>query len=406
MSRQPLRDTCDAEVLLMPQRGETTHAHALFKLTYAIVKGRCSRTAAEPLLHDWRDPKVERPLLGGSDFWLTKPRTDLVIQGAAYAPGGQPTTRMRVGVVLGQITKEISVCGPRSIAWVAGRPVLAEPQLFTSIPMAWTEAYGGIDWRVPVPGAATMSDNEKLAAAIRTKLDHPGMYPRNPFGRGYLVEPGEVPKMLAPSLEDPADLLTAERLIIRDPQQWWRQPIPWCLDWTHLAMYPRAGWFSSDVQPWFPVADDRKLPEIMRGFHPSDHRTKRTAGCDPRFFQGASHGLVLDRPATGQTLRIIGMHPEHSTYDVVLPPTTAEITFTIESKVTRTAARLHHLVIRPAEERLTMVFASEVSLARPFIPGIHKYIPVAAALNGEAPVPFLTPLPVREQIAAAQSKSP
>ena len=258
--------------------------------------------------------------------------------------------------------------------------------------------------RVPVPGAETMTDNEKLAAAIRTKLDHPGMYPRNPFGRGYLVVPGEVPKMLAPSLEDPADLLTAERLITGDPQSWWRQPIPWCLDWTNLAMYPRAGWFSPDVDPWYPVADEKILAEIKRGWLPADHRKNRVKGCDPRFFQGASHGLAIERPATGQTLRITGMHPDRPTLDIVLPPTQAEITFIIEGKSTRQAARLHHVVVRPTDEVLTLVFAAEVPLPRPFIPGIHKFIPVAASLDGDTPVDFLTPPTARELIAQAEKK--
>ena len=37
MSRKPARDTYDAEVVLMPQRGETTHAHAIFKDRKSVV---------------------------------------------------------------------------------------------------------------------------------------------------------------------------------------------------------------------------------------------------------------------------------------------------------------------------------------------------------------------------------
>ncbi|GDY14333.1 hypothetical protein LBMAG53_32110 [Planctomycetota bacterium] len=404
MSRVPARPTYDAEVLLMPLRGETTHAHALFKRTYTFDRnGRCVLAPPEPLLHDWRDPAVERPLLGGSDFWLTKPRTDLVVQGAVCAPEAQQVVRMRAGIVIGSVRKEIAVSGPRAITWRSGRPVIGDPAPFTTVPMAWSEAYGGIDWRVAVPGAATMTDNEKIEAAIRTRFDHPGMYPRNPFGRGYLVETGEVEKLFAPCLEDPADLLTADRLVIRDPATWWRQPLPWCLDWTNLIMFPRAGWFAPSVEPWYPVTDDATLPEVQRGLLPADYRSHRAEGVDLRFFQGASHGLAIDRPATGATLRITGMHPERTSLDVVLPPTQAEITFVIEGRSTRTAARLHHVVVRPSDGVLTLVFASETALARPFIPGIHKHIPVAASLDGDDPVPFPTPPTARERMAAAQS---
>lgn len=405
MSRTPARDGYDAELLLMPLKGETTHVHALFKRTYAIASGRCTLTAPEPLLHDWRDPKVDRPLLGGSDFWLLKPRTDLVVQGSVHAPGGRPVERLRAGVELGAVRKEIAVTGQRAIAWQGGRPVIGAPQPFTEIPMAWTEAYGGIDWRTPIPGAATMTDNEKLAAAIRTKFDHPGMYPRNPFGRGYLVEHGEVPKLFAPCLEDPSDLITPERLIIRDPAAWWRQPLPWCLDWTNLVMFPRAGWFDRSVEPWYPHSDDKALPEIRRGFLPPDFRTNRVDGCDPRFFQGASQGLAIDRPAAGQVLRITHMHPAHPAFDVALPPTAAEVTFTVEGRSARRPARLHHIVVRPTDGILTMVFAAEAALARPFIPGIHKHIPVAAALDGDAPVAFIAPPTARDMMAANAAKA-
>ena len=405
MSRVPVRPTYDAEVLLMPLRGETTHAHALFKRTYSFdLDGRCVLAKPEPLLHDWRDPGVDRPQLGGSDFWLIKPRTDLVVQGAVCAPEAQPVERMRAGIVLGSVRKEIAVSGPRAIAWRSGRPVIGDPAPFTTVPMTWSEAFGGIDWRVPVPGAATMTDNEKIEAAIRTRFDHPGMYPRNPFGRGYLVESGEVPKLIAPCLEDPADPLTADRLVIRDPASWWRQPLPWCFDWTNLIMFPRAGWFAPSVEPWYPVTDDTTLPEIRRGLLPADYRRNRAEGVDPRFFQGASHGLAIDRPATGAILRISGMHPDRTALDVVLPPTQAEITFVIEGRSTRTAARLHHLVVRPSDGVLTMVFAAETALARPFIPGIHKHIPVAASLDGDDPVPFPTPPTARERIALASGQ--
>ncbi len=404
MSRVIARDTYDAELLLMPLRGETTHIHALFKLTYAINPdtGRCTRTKPEPLLHDWRDPKVDRPQLGGSDFWLMKPRTDLVIQGTVHAAGGNPVDRMRAGVTLGKVTKELAVSGQRAITWHNGRPVIGAPEPFTKIPLAWSEAFGGIDWRVPVPGIATMTDNEKIESAIRTKFDHPGMYPRNPFGRGYLVESGEVAKLFAPCLEDPSDLLTAERLITRDPAAWWRQPLPWCLDWTNLVMYPRAGWFEPGVDPWYPVTDDRTLPEIHRGLLPADYRRNRVNGCDPRFFQGASQGLAIDRPATGQALRLVGLSPARHTLEVILPATQADITFTIEGRATRVAARLHHLVVRPDDLIMTVVFAAEAPLARPFIPGIHKHIPITAALDGDAPVPFPAPPTARERIAAVQ----
>jgi hypothetical protein len=55
---------------------------------------------------------------------------------------------------------------------------------------------------------------------------------------------------------------------------------------------------------------------------------------------------------------------------------------------------------------LTVVFAAETALARPFIPGIHKHIPVAASLDGDDPVPFPTPPTARERLAEAHRTQP
>jgi hypothetical protein len=401
MARTPAHDDFDAEIILTPVRGETTQAYALFKLTYAVGPNRCALAPAEPLLYDLRDPELERPKVGGSDFWLAKPFTDLVVQGSACSPGGKPVDRLGVRVQLGAIVKDVAVCGPRPITWSGGRPAIGRPEPFSLMPMTWTNAYGGIDWRVPVPGLEQTTFSEVPEVAVRVQFDHPGMYPRNPFGMGYLVEAGEVPEMMAPCLEDPADPLTAQRLITGDPTVWWRQPLPWCLDWTSPVMFPRVCWYTPDGDPWFPPSDDRALPEVRRGFVGQDFRSSRCPGgiIDARFFQGASHGLVMYPPAPGQGLAVTGMHPEFSVLEFPLPPTDRRIYFEVDGQRSVQAARLHHIVCRPTEQLLNMVFAADVPLTRPFIPGIHKHIPVRASLDGEMPVEYQAPVPVRERIA-------
>jgi hypothetical protein len=401
MARTPVHADFDAEIILTPLRGGTTEAHALFKLAYAVGPGQCALAEAEPLLHDLRDPELERPKVGGSDFWLFKPYSDLVVQGSAYSPQAKPTERLTVRVQMGAVAKEVTVWGPRRITWAGGRPVIGQPEPFSTMPMTWAQAYGGIDWRVSVPGAEQRTFTEIPVLALRAQFDHPGMYPRNPFGMGYLVHDGEVPEMFAPCLEDPADPLTADRLITRDPAAWWRQPLPWCLDWTSPIMFPRACWFAPDVDPWFPAPDDRALPEVGRGFVSADFRLTRCPGgtVDARFFQGASHGLVVYRPQAGHVLSIAGMHPEIPVLEFPLPATERRIVFEVDGQRSVQPARLHHIVCRPDEQVLTMVFAGEVPLPRPFIPGVHKHIPVRASLDGEMPVAYQPPVPVRERVA-------
>jgi hypothetical protein len=63
--------------------------------------------------------------------------------------------------------------------------------------------------------------------------------------------------------------------------------------------------------------------------------------------------------------------------------------------------RLHSFVCRPADKQCTLLYGAAMSLARPLIPGIHKHIPLAVYVNGDYPVAYEAPIPIREQLAEA-----
>ena len=52
-----------------------------------------------------------------------------------------------------------------------------------------------------------------------------------------------------------------------------------------------------------------------------------------------------------------------------------------------------------------MTYAAQRPLTRPFIPGIHGKIPVWLSVNGDEPLEYDTPTPVRERVAAAQQEA-
>jgi hypothetical protein len=93
------------------------------------------------------------------------------------------------------------------------------------------------------------------------------------------------------------------------------------------------------------------------------------------------------------------MHPEFGLLEFPLPATERRIYFEVDGQRTVQPARLHHIVSRPAEQVMTMVFAATVALQRPFIPGVHKHIPIRASLDGEMPIAYEPPVPVRERVA-------
>src|SRR5690606_5960313 len=138
-------------------------------------------------------------------------------------------------------------------------------------------------------------------------FDHPGLYPRNPIGKGYLVYPDPpIVGLELPNLEDPSDRLTPQRLFALSPERWHRQPLPWALDWTSPLTYPRELYGGLDA--WHPCPDLTTLPEVTRGYAPE--LVKASAAPAPHFHQEASLGMVAHVPLGGAPVSIVGMHPE------------------------------------------------------------------------------------------------
>lgn len=399
--REPARERYDAVVDLLLEDHVARQAYALVKLTYAVADGRCERAEPWPLEKDLRDPECQPPLPPGTDFWPFKERTDFVVRGSAHAPDGRAVTRLRAKASVGRCEKAVEVFGNRAVSWRDARTVRFEPpEAFESMPLTWERAYGGIDWRAPLPEPLTP------ARQFLLQSDHPGLYPRNPWGRGYLTEAGEVPDFLLPNLEDPSDLLTPERLVTGDPQGWWRQPLPWTFEWVSVGTFPRYVYLGLGADAWHPAPEGSDLPEIRRGLLRADWRRHYPEGPapHPRLFQEASHGLTLDFDPLGAPVVLEGMHPEQPRMRFALPRERPGIEFEVEGRGRKAEPRLHHVVCHPEEERLTLTYGAVVDLPRGFVPGIHKEVPVAVSVDGDAPLPYPTPTPVRAELDAALAR--
>jgi len=402
--RKPVRDAYDAEIVLHPFRGLTKRVFAIVKFSYKIAGKNCELMKAEPLLNNILDQSLDPRLRPGCDFWLMKRSADFVVRGSAYAREGKPVREMQAAVQIGSRLKRLAVFGNRRIGWnAAGRPAIAAPEPFEEMPLIYENAYGGIDFRVPV------SDDDPQYQSAALEVDWPGLYPRNPFGKGYLVDPAPAENTEMPNLEDPSDLLTADRLIVNDPERWYLQPLPWCFDWVHPFTWPRSLFFAPEyADAWFPGPEDERMPEVKRGFLAHGYRTHLQArGEDEQsldaFFQEGSYGLVLSGLKGNEPVMIHGMHPSEPTLAFELPGATPSIEIDIEGKRTRVLSRLHSIVCHPAEKRLTMVWAANCDLPRVFMPGIHKHIPISIFVNGDAPIHYQAPPTVKELVATAEA---
>jgi len=121
------------------------------KATFGIHPDGSVHVSAEqpPVLRSpeyWGEPG-KSSLRYEADLILTKTTTDIVLNGHAYAPGGQPVSELDVGFRVGPVTKLLRVVGDRK--WTSLGP--SKPDLFTKMPLIYERAFGGVDIRAENP---------------------------------------------------------------------------------------------------------------------------------------------------------------------------------------------------------------------------------------------------------------
>lgn len=380
-----------------------TSAYGLVKLTYDIGDGSSALAPAEPLFHDLRDPNIEPRLCAGSDFWPHKLATDVVVTGSAWHAGGAAAPQRTVTLHVGERSKSVAVFGRRVVSMSAsGAPSFSDPEPFVEMPVVNANAYGGWDARVPMPRSDAIAD------IVARQYEHPGIYPRNPFGKGYVVVP-EMPdnEVELPNLEDPSDRLTPERFFVRDPAQWFRQPLPWCLDWSSPLMYHRCAWLGADA--WYPAPGDELMPEVQRGLLPPRYRAvaKELAeqlGAPLPFLQEASLGMVMTDLAPDTPFSIAGMNPEAPTLSFVLPAP-PRMAFRLGGDWEPAAPRLHSVLILPGRRKVQLVYAATYApLPRKYVPGVHAHIPLALRVDDDPPIVYEAPRTIGELHRSARSE--
>jgi len=400
------RSTYAAALDLFPARGEPTFAYAIVKLSYRIEEERCVPIEPAPLFHDIRDPKLEPRLARGSDFWPLKAMTDVALRGSAFAASGKPVLSRRIAVSVGAAQRQIDVLGERRLEWRHGTPRISAPEPFTEVGMDWDNAYGGWDPRVPVDAPETVD------TLVRLQLDHPGVYPRNPYGRGYLIVDEPVDSVRLPQLENPEQRLHADTLVTRDPRLWHRQPLPVCWEFTTAMMFHRYCWIGAEA--WYQPGAGVALAEVDVGALPINFR--ELAAMDPMqepaplpFYQEAAIGLSFAPLTAGTPLAVTGMHPERDVISFALPAAPL-VVMRIDQEAEPLPPQLTQVLIEPCTKdqesvvHLTYV-VRQPRMPRVFIPGIHVKIPISIEVDGDAPVHYEPPPSLYAQLKAAGAPS-
>jgi hypothetical protein len=206
----------------------------------------------------------------------------------------------------------------------------------------------------------------------------PWRYPRNRAGRGYIVEehPESIEAVELPNLEDPADLLTPERLVLGDPWYWPIQPLPASLDWLEYGAFPRLGWFGQT-----PEWEDEALAAYLDAFAEvrfgyADRRIflhepnmlELAEYFDRRALNGASLGLRFPYLNGNEAIELTHLHPEAPTWTLRLPGERPTLWVDDRSGgLDELRARLYTVQIEPDEGRVSVVWAGFTRARRPYL---------------------------------------
>jgi hypothetical protein len=368
----------------------------VFKRTYTYdAQGRC-RLADEqvPLSQDGEphdplgpDPPSSKTLPEILGF---KTGTDVVIQAAARPP--KPTPTMTVAAQIGAHRHSATVFGRRVCDYHRGNLVFTAPEPFDAMALRYENAYGGRDRAaeqrfVEEAQRASNPDDWRATSAVLQFLlgaIHPLMYPRNRFGKGYVLDHRResIEGRELPNIESPGDLLTPERALVQNPLQWSGQPLPAGFDFLDAYSFPRCAMLGL---PPASTEDLKRVPEVTRKLIPEDYCRGNAVTASnealpnilhPDGSRCASLGLRLPWQRGNEELRLEGMDAAVPILRLALPG--ERPAFAIQGLQKEHLAlddsELHLVHFAVDTRLLNLVWAARVTLPRNLFPGEDRQL--------------------------------
>ncbi|QYA08716.1 DUF2169 domain-containing protein [Agrobacterium larrymoorei] len=268
------------------------------RATFNHVQDGVMEIAREQESFQWEDAYEGDPhqtvLLRQSDLTPDKPGTDISFLGGAWSPSKEPEKSWQASIRVGDVSKEVEVCGPRfwqpviKEKWAgfsAKEPkrvisdwTLTDPEPTRQVSVCWTNAYGGI-----IPG--TQDAETDTPADVER---------RNPLGCGIvnLDMPAGTPPVRAPQITS-----VSERL------DWKDTPEPQGLGLVSPWWRPRQQYTGTYDDAWV----EKRHPLLPRDF-------------DNRFWQAAHPDLISTPHLHGdEGYELRNLHPEHPVAKGQLP---------------------------------------------------------------------------------------
>jgi hypothetical protein len=183
-----------------------------------------------------------------SDFYLTKPTTDVLLHGRAYAPGGKPAEQVDVTWRVGEVRKTLRVSGDRLYqAGIMGSlPKRIEP--FAAMPLTYERTYGGAEPNPP------------------KKENRPQFDDRNPVGTGFSPIAGKT----APNVEYPGINSGAKPAGFGPSPSNWRPRVRYAGTYDEVWQKDRCPLYPHDLDDRFFLCspEDQRPKEYLRGGEP------------------------------------------------------------------------------------------------------------------------------------------
>lgn len=310
-----------AGLSVAPDKDGRDHCVVVVKGTFAIGAEGEPRLAEEqaPLVYTdehWGDPATTS-IRYECDFAPSKPRTDILVNGMAFAPRGKPVERITVAIELAGGRKELLVIGDRHWFMGAAGMGISQPAPFVTMPITFDRAFGGIDDSRP----------EQTAAELR-----------NLVGRGFWkhAERRRIEGTPLPNVEDPHHPLRSLG----------ETPPPAGFGVVGRGWRPRIGFAGTYDQRWI----DEKFP-----FLPDDF--------DPRYFQSAPADQQVSGLRGGESIRCTNMTPD-GVLETRVPQENVPVEFVFRDRKERAEGRLDTVLLEPHERRMMVTWRASVPLGR------------------------------------------
>jgi hypothetical protein len=345
----------------------------LAKRTYTLASGRPCGLAPEQLpirMTPVFDEKRDNLFIADVETYPWKHLTDVVVRGHVYATSKIPT---RAEVIVPPFSKSLSVQGDRRcLRGSDGRVRFSDPEPWDKIPLEYDRAYGGRDrWCEARRGNGWSQLAPYTQGGADVQAYNPFVYPRNRHGRGYLVEatPEALDELVLPNIEDPADLLTPERLAAGHPHAWHKMPLPAGTTWFPPAYFCRGAFLG--MYPFWKELPDT-LPEFARAYLPREVKEVSLFCAHPlvlRYTNGASPGLQVPYLQPGAAITLTNIHKKDRRFAIELPDDVPKISVDGRNgKLIATKPVMHHVEIEPDEGRMSIVWRGAAPALRPYMP--------------------------------------